>query len=131
LITVENRPGQGGGRKSNLYRLAMDHRQPDADFPARNPEPGSRNAGSGCARETGNPAPGNRKAGAGNRNCASDEPEERNVIGGRIALWEGFLPRWVGWMRRSAPDVSIQSEIGFEEDLMRRLIEGTLDIGLM
>jgi DNA-binding transcriptional LysR family regulator len=52
-------------------------------------------------------------------------------IGGRIALWEGFLPRWVGWMRRREPDVSIRSEIGFEEDLMRRLVEGTLDVGLM
>jgi DNA-binding transcriptional LysR family regulator len=52
-------------------------------------------------------------------------------VGGRIALWEGFLPNWVGWMRRTAADVSIRSEIGFEEDLMRRLIEGTLDIGLM
>lgn len=52
-------------------------------------------------------------------------------IGGRIALWEGFLPNWVGWMRKSAPNVSIRSEIGFEEDLMRRLIEGTLDIGVM
>jgi DNA-binding transcriptional LysR family regulator len=52
-------------------------------------------------------------------------------VGGRIALWDGFLPRWVGWMRRTAPDVSVRSEIGFEEDLMRRLIEGTLDIGLM
>jgi DNA-binding transcriptional LysR family regulator len=52
-------------------------------------------------------------------------------IGGRIALWENFLPGWVGWMRRSAPDVSIRSEIGFEEDLMRRLVEGTLDIGVM
>jgi DNA-binding transcriptional LysR family regulator len=52
-------------------------------------------------------------------------------VGGRIALWDGFLPRWVGWMRKVAPDVSIRGEIGFEEDLMRRLIEGTLDIGLM
>ena len=52
-------------------------------------------------------------------------------IGGRIALWEDFLPSWVGWMRRTMSDVSIRSEIGFEEDLMRRLIEGTLDIGLM
>ncbi len=52
-------------------------------------------------------------------------------IGGRIALWEGFLPKWVGWMRRRAQDVVIRSEIGFEEDLMHRLIEGTLDIGLM
>jgi DNA-binding transcriptional LysR family regulator len=52
-------------------------------------------------------------------------------IGGRIALWEGFLPDWVGWMRDAAADVAIRSEIGFEEDLMRRLVEGTLDIGLM
>ncbi len=52
-------------------------------------------------------------------------------IGGRIALWEGFLPAWVGWMRRAAADVAIRSEIGFEEDLMRQLVEGTLDIGLM
>ena len=52
-------------------------------------------------------------------------------IGGRIALWEGFLPQWVGWMHSKAADVVIRSEIGFEEDLMRRLIEGTLDIGLM
>jgi DNA-binding transcriptional LysR family regulator len=34
-------------------------------------------------------------------------------------------------MRDAASDVSIRSEIGFEEDLMRRLVEGTLDIGLM
>lgn len=52
-------------------------------------------------------------------------------IGGRIALWEGFLPQWVGNMRHAAPDIAIRSEIGFEEDLMRHLIDGTLDIGLM
>jgi len=52
-------------------------------------------------------------------------------IGGRIALWEGLLPQWVGEMRHVAPDIAIRSEIGFEEDLMRHLIEGTLDIGLM
>ena len=52
-------------------------------------------------------------------------------ISGRIALWEGFLPNWVGVMRSRANDVVIRSEIGFEEDLMRRMIEGTLDIALM
>ena len=52
-------------------------------------------------------------------------------IGGRIALWEGLLPQWVGQMRQEAPDIAIRSEIGFEEDLMRHLIEGALDIGLM
>ncbi|WP_455223208.1 LysR family transcriptional regulator, partial [Kaarinaea lacus] len=52
-------------------------------------------------------------------------------IGGRIALWEGLLPQWVGKMRQAAPDIAIRSEIGFEEDLMRHLIDGTLDLGLM
>jgi DNA-binding transcriptional LysR family regulator len=52
-------------------------------------------------------------------------------VGGRIALWEGFLPQWVGWLRKTATDVAVSSEIGFEEDLMRRLIEGTMDIALM
>ncbi|MDA3868804.1 MAG: LysR family transcriptional regulator [Gammaproteobacteria bacterium] len=53
------------------------------------------------------------------------------TIGARIALWEIFLPHWVGEMRRSSPDISIRSEIGFEEDLMRRIIEGTMDVALM
>lgn len=52
-------------------------------------------------------------------------------VGGRLSLWDGFLAAWVVRMRHTKPDVSIRSEIGFEEDLMRRLIEGTLDIGLM
>ncbi len=52
-------------------------------------------------------------------------------IGGRIALWEGLLPDWVRWIRQHAANVAVRGEIGFEEDLMRRLIEGTLDIGLM
>jgi DNA-binding transcriptional LysR family regulator len=52
-------------------------------------------------------------------------------IGARIALWEVFLPRWLGELRRTSPDISIISEIGFEEDLMRRVIEGTMDVALM
>lgn len=52
-------------------------------------------------------------------------------IGGRIALWEGFLPQWVGWMRQQTTDVVIHSEIGFEEDLMYRMIEGSIDLALM
>jgi len=52
------------------------------------------------------------------------------TIGARIALWEVFLPRWVGEIRRSSPDISIRSEIGFEEELMRRVIEGTMDVAL-
>lgn len=52
-------------------------------------------------------------------------------VGGRIALWEGLMPAWVNWLRARATDVAVRGEIGFEEDLMRRLIEGSLDVGLM
>lgn len=53
------------------------------------------------------------------------------TISGRIALWEGFLPQWVSWMRHSMPDVSLRLEIGFEADIMQGLIEATVDMGLM
>jgi len=53
------------------------------------------------------------------------------TVGARIALWEELLPRWVGAMRKQAPDISIRSEIGFEEDLMRALVEGRMDVGMM
>lgn len=53
------------------------------------------------------------------------------TIGARIALWEVFLPLWVGNMRKNSSDISIRSEIGFEEELMRRVIEGTMDVALM
>jgi DNA-binding transcriptional LysR family regulator len=53
------------------------------------------------------------------------------TLSGRIAVWEGFLPHWVAWMREAAPDVSLRLEIGFEPDIMQGLIEGTVDIGVM
>ena len=53
------------------------------------------------------------------------------TVGGRFGLWERLLLRWLPLMRRSAPDVSVRAEIGFETDLMQGLIEGRLDIGIM
>ncbi len=53
------------------------------------------------------------------------------TLSGRIALWEGFLPHWVAWMREAAPEASLRLEIGFEADIMQGLIEGTVDVGVM
>lgn len=53
------------------------------------------------------------------------------TVSGRIALWEGFLPQWVAWMREAAPTISLRLEIGFEQDIMNGLVQNTLDIGLM
>ncbi len=53
------------------------------------------------------------------------------ALSARIALWEGFLPHWVAWMRAQAPDVSLRLEIGFEADIMQNLVEGAIDIGVI
>ena len=53
------------------------------------------------------------------------------AVGGRFGLWENLLLRWLPLMQEMAPDVSLRAEIGFEEDLMQRLIEGRIDIAVM
>ena len=53
------------------------------------------------------------------------------TIGARIALWDEFLPRWAARMRTEAPDISLNTAIGFEDDLMRRIVAGTMDLALM
>ena len=53
------------------------------------------------------------------------------AVGGRFGLWENLLLRWLPLMQEMAPDVSLRAEIGMEEDLMQRLIEGRIDIAVM
>lgn len=53
------------------------------------------------------------------------------TVGGRFGLWEQLLLHWLSWMRKHAPDISLRAEIGFEEGLMQRLVEGSIDIGVM
>lgn len=53
------------------------------------------------------------------------------TLRGRIALWDEFLPQWTEWMRQQMPDISLRMEIGFEEDIMQGLVQGTIDLGLM
>ena len=49
----------------------------------------------------------------------------------RPALWDGFLPRWVAWMRERRPQLALRLESGYEEDITQGLLQGGVDIGLM
>jgi len=53
------------------------------------------------------------------------------TIGGEISLWEQFLLDWLAWMNTQAPDVAIRAERGSSQTLISRLIDGTLDLGVM
>ncbi|NIR32742.1 MAG: LysR family transcriptional regulator [Gammaproteobacteria bacterium] len=53
------------------------------------------------------------------------------TVGARFALWVELLLRWLPLLREVAPDVSVRGEIGGEEALMTRLVERSMDIGVM
>lgn len=53
------------------------------------------------------------------------------TVGARFALWVEVLLKWLPAMRALAPDVSIRGEIGHEDVLMTRLVDRSMDIGLM
>lgn len=53
------------------------------------------------------------------------------TVGARFALWVEVLLNWLPRMRETAPDISVRGEIGHEDMLMMRLVERSMDIGLM
>ncbi len=53
------------------------------------------------------------------------------TVGGQYSLWDGFLTDWLARMRREAPEIAIRTLSGISSALMQRLVEGTLDIGVM
>ena len=71
LITVEHRPGQGRGRKSNVYRLELGNRQSASACPEDQAETSFRNPTSGCQGATGSPGQGNRNSASA---CVDGQP---------------------------------------------------------
>ncbi len=53
------------------------------------------------------------------------------TIGGQYSLWDGFLLDWLADMRLRAPDVAVRTQTGYSDSLMQRLVEGSLDVGVM
>lgn len=53
------------------------------------------------------------------------------TVGGQYSLWDGFLLEWLARMRTSAPNVAFRTQLGFSNVLMQRLVEGSIDIGIM
>ncbi|MDH3663083.1 MAG: LysR family transcriptional regulator [Alphaproteobacteria bacterium] len=52
-------------------------------------------------------------------------------VGGFYSLWVRLLIRWLAAMQERAPDVAIRAELGMPDRLMRMLLEGIIDIGVM
>lgn len=61
----------------------------------------------------------------------AEQHRDHFAAGAQFSLWDGFFLTWIAAMRKSVPDVAITATLGFSANLMERLIEGTLDLGLM
>ena len=53
------------------------------------------------------------------------------TVGGQYSLWEGFLFNWVLLLRDSEPNIAVKAQMGFSSDIVQRLVDGTLDIGVI
>lgn len=53
------------------------------------------------------------------------------AVGGQYSLWDGFLLRWLPWMREHAPDIALHAQLVPSGALMQLMIDGTLDLAVM
>lgn len=61
----------------------------------------------------------------------AEQHRDHLAAGAPHGLWDGFLLRWVAWMRRTIPDIAISASAGQPQVLNQRLAEGTLDLAVM
>lgn len=53
------------------------------------------------------------------------------TVGGQYSLCDGFLLNWLAQMHQEVPDIAVRMQIGFSDVLMQRLVDGTIDLGVM
>lgn len=61
----------------------------------------------------------------------SDQHRDHLSAGAPLSLWDGFLLRWISWLRSSIPDIAVSAIAGASSVLTHRLIEGTLDLAVV
>ena len=52
-------------------------------------------------------------------------------VGAPAVLWEGFLLKWVSWLRQNIPDIAVSASGGLSAVHSQRLVEGTLDLAVL
>lgn len=53
------------------------------------------------------------------------------ALGAQVSLWDRLILKWMPRMRCKAPDVALRVEADYSSSLMRQLIDGLLEIGVM
>ncbi len=53
------------------------------------------------------------------------------AAGGELTLWNPLLLNWMVWMRRSASDIALQTQVGLSDGLLRQVADGVLDLAVV
>ncbi len=61
----------------------------------------------------------------------SDRHSDHLAVGAQISLWEGFLLKWISWLREEQSQIAVTASVGASNVLIERLSEGTLDIAIV
>ena len=61
----------------------------------------------------------------------TEQHRDHLSAGAPQSLWDGFLLRWIAWMRRAIPDIAVSASAAQAQVLNQRLAEGTLDLAVM
>jgi LysR family transcriptional regulator, flagellar master operon regulator len=61
----------------------------------------------------------------------AEQHRDHLAVGAETTLWDGFLLRWVGWMRSNITDIAVTAIAAGPSVLMQRLAEGTLDLVIL
>jgi LysR family transcriptional regulator, flagellar master operon regulator len=61
----------------------------------------------------------------------SAQHRDHLAVGAGPSLWDGFLIKWVSWLRGNIPDIAVSASAASAADLTQRLVDGTLDLAVM
>lgn len=61
----------------------------------------------------------------------SGQHRDHLSVGAPSSLWDGFLLKWVSWLRANIPDIAVSAIEATSAILTQRLVEGTLDLAVM
>lgn len=52
-------------------------------------------------------------------------------VGGQYSIWDDFLLTWAAEMRKEHKEIALRTSVGFSDELMKQLIAGIIDLGVM
>jgi len=61
----------------------------------------------------------------------SDKHRDRLSVGAPMSLWDGFLLKWLAWLRANIPDISVSAMAHPAPVVSQRMLEGTLDLAIV